>query len=133
METQSAIFSDFIPDFEAIRDELHSIAVDSNGWLDSSDLEGCCAIGAKMVYEWLTSQGITTQVVHNENHFWCRAAGYTIDLTATQFRLDAIYIHPVGEESKHSCYQNPVVVDNFTEEYFGALNWPDEQNPWTYI
>lgn len=124
--------TDFIPDFTTMRDELHSIAVHSNGWLDPDDLTGCCAIAAKWVADFLNAQGITTQVVHNESHFWCRAAGFTIDLTASQFGLDTIYIHPQGEEARHWWYAEPIVVDNFDLDYFAKLNWPDEQKPWTY-
>lgn len=126
------MLTDFIPDFEAIRDELQAIAHESDGWLDPDDLMGCCAIGAKRVYDWLNAQGITTKVVHNSNHFWCRAIGYTIDLTASQFYLDAIYIYPVGDEAKHECYNDAIEVADFTQEYFSKMNWPDEQNPWTY-
>lgn len=126
------MFQNLLDSFEAIRDDLQSIAFDSDGWLDATDLTGCCAIGAKWVYDWLNAQGITTQVVHNENHFWCRAAGYTIDLTATQFYLDEIYIRPVEEEHLHDCYRDPIVVESFTQEYMENIDWPDEQCPWRH-
>jgi hypothetical protein len=125
-------FIDFLESFEEIRSELQSYANDSDGWLDPKDLMGCCCIAAKWVADFLETQNFAVQIVHNEYHFWVRCDGYTIDLTASQFGEDDIFIIPVSQEQNFDHYQNAVVAYNFDADYLNNIRWPDEQNPYCY-
>ena len=126
-------FNELISEFEAIRDELQSLAYDSDGWLDPEDLMGCCAIGTVWTADFLKSQNFAVQIAHNDYHFWLRCEGYVIDLTATQFgHINPILIQPITIETEYHWYEKPIVLENLTAEYFQQIKWPDEQNPFYY-
>lgn len=122
-----------MPDFEAIRCELQSLAYDNEGWLDPKDLMGCCAIASKWTADFLTANNFAVQIAHNDYHFWLRCNGYTIDLTASQFNPEyQILIEPQENEINHHWYNEPTAIDELSPEYFKKIGWPDEQNPFFY-
>lgn len=126
-----------INSFAAIRRDLIDLALDSNGAICHKTLAGACAISAHIVYQFLKENNIQCKIVHNDDHFWCRSMGHTIDLTIKQFDyfMQEIYIEPVELESKFYFYNKPIVLDgDLTPEYLdNILCWPEDQSPFTYL
>lgn len=95
------------------------------------DLCGMCAKASGYLFELLSKEGIKAKIAINDKHCFVIVNDYIVDITATQYGREKIYIIPLAEAENQyynywtvtATFDNIEVVRNYQE----SEGWAEHQ------
>lgn len=96
-----------------------------------ADLCGMCAKASGYLFELLRKEGIKAKLAINDQHCFILVDDFIVDITATQFGRDKIYIIPLDEAEKQSYnhWRVKTTFENLDDiwSYQKAEGWAEHQ------